>query len=58
MMFHTLDEAVRVMASTLLNKTLPAAQVADIVAFRTSLSGPCPAQQMPRLPPTPGNLID
>lgn len=55
---HTLDEAVRVMAGTQLNKTLPDDQVADIVAFLTSLSGPYPDQQMPRLPATPGDLID
>jgi cytochrome c peroxidase len=34
------------------------AQVADIVAFLVTLSGPFPTQQMPRLPPTPGDLID
>jgi cytochrome c peroxidase len=55
---HTMDEAVRVMASTQLNKTLPDDQVADIVAFLESLTGPFPDQQMPRLPPTPGDLID
>lgn len=55
---HTIDEAVRVMASTQLNKTLTNTQVADIVAFLESLSGPYPNQTMPRLPPTPGDLID
>ena len=55
---HTIDEAVRVMASTQLNRTLEPAQVADIAAFLESLTGPFPDQQMPRLPPTPGNLID
>jgi len=55
---HTIDEAVRVMASTQLNRTLEAAQVADITAFLGSLTGPFPDQQMPRLPPTPGDLID
>jgi cytochrome c peroxidase len=53
-----MDEAVRIMASTQLNQSLSAAQVADIVAFLETLSGPFPTQQMPRLPPTPGDLID
>jgi cytochrome c peroxidase len=55
---HTIDEAVRIMASTQLNQTLSGAQVADIVSFLETLTGPFPAQQMPRLPPTPGDLID
>ncbi len=55
---HTIAEAVQVMASTQLNKTLEAGQVADITAFLESLTGPFPEQQMPRLPPTPGDLID
>jgi cytochrome c peroxidase len=55
---HTIDEAVRVMAGTQLNQTLSDVQVADIVAFLETLSGPFPAQEMPRLPPTPGDLID
>jgi cytochrome c peroxidase len=46
------------MASTQLNKELDDAQVADIVAFLETLTGPFPAQEMPRLPPTPGDLID
>jgi len=54
----TLPEAVRVMASTQLDRTLTDAQVADIVVFFDSLTGPFPAQVMPRLPPTPGDLID
>ena len=55
---HTIDEAVRVMASTQLNKTLTEVEVADIAAFLETLSGPFPVQEMPRLPPTPGDLID
>lgn len=55
---HTMDEAVRVMASTQLNQSLTDAKVADIVAFLETLSGPFPKQEMPRLPPTPGDLID
>lgn len=54
----TLDEAVRVMASTQLDKTLTEKQVADIVAFLESLSGELPAQTLPKLPPTPGDLLD
>ena len=54
----TLPEAVRVMAVTQLNKTLPDAQVDDIVAFLMALSGPFPQQTMPRLPPTPGDLLE
>jgi cytochrome c peroxidase len=45
---HTIGEAVRIMASTQLNKTLSDAQVSDIVVFLESLSGPFPTQQMPR----------
>jgi cytochrome c peroxidase len=55
---HTIGEAVRIMASTQLNKSLSDAQVADIVSFLGALTGPFPVQQMPRLPPTPGDLID
>jgi len=54
----TLPEAVRVMASTQLDKTLGDAEVADIVAFLEALSGPFPQQTMPRLPPTPGDLLE
>jgi cytochrome c peroxidase len=53
----TLPEAVRVMASTQLNRTLTAQQVGDISAFLESLTGPFPEQTMPRLPPTPGSLL-
>ncbi|HHM04975.1 MAG TPA: cytochrome-c peroxidase [Gammaproteobacteria bacterium] len=48
----TLDEAVRVMAKTQLNKDLSDAEVADIVAFLNSLTGEFPAQTLPRLPGT------
>jgi len=54
----TLPEAVRVMGSTQLDKTLDDAEVADIVAFLESLSGQFPQQTMPRLPPTPGDLLE
>ncbi len=53
----TLPDAVRVMASTQLNRTLDERDVDDIVAFLESLTGPFPAQTMPRLPPTPGRLL-
>ncbi len=53
----TLPEAVRVMASTELNRTLTAEQVGDITVFLEALTGPFPRQTMPRLPPTPGDLL-
>lgn len=49
---QTLDEAVRVMAKTQLNKALSEKDVADIVAFLESLSGEFPKVDMPRLPAT------
>lgn len=48
----TLDEAVRVMAKTQLDKTLTDKEVDDIVAFLNSLTGVFPKQEMPRLPQT------
>jgi cytochrome c peroxidase len=45
-----LSEAVRVMASTQLERELSSKEVGDIVAFLKSLSGEYPAQSMPRLP--------
>ena len=50
----TLDEAVKVMAKTQLNKDLNGQEAADIVAFLTALTGEFPAQTMPQLPPTEG----
>jgi len=50
----TLDEAVKVMAKTQLNKDLTDTEVSDIVAFLESLTGEFPRQMMPILPPTPG----
>ena len=47
---ETLDEAVRVMAKTQLNKDLGDSEVNDIVAFLNSLSGDFPKQTMPQLP--------
>ena len=48
----SLDEAVRVMAKTQLNKDLKKKEVADIVAFLNSLTGQFPEQTMPVLPDT------
>lgn len=53
-----LDEAVRVMAKTQLDKSLSDNEVEDIVAFLGALNGDFPAQTMPRLPATPGDLLD
>jgi cytochrome c peroxidase len=53
----TLEEMARLMAKTQLNRDLSAAQAADIAAFLASLTGEFPSQTMPRLPPTPGNLL-
>lgn len=53
----SLDEAVRVMGATQLDKKLTDRQVQDIVVFLESLTGPFPDQVMPHLPPTPGDLL-
>jgi cytochrome c peroxidase len=53
----SVDEAVRVMGKTQLNKELSDAEVQDIVAFLTALDGEFPQQTMPRLPATPGDLL-
>ena len=47
---ETLDEAIRVMAKTQLNKDVSEQQVADIKAFLNSLTGEFPPQTLPRLP--------
>lgn len=52
-----LDEAVRVMAKTQLNKELSEEQVADLVAFLNSLTGEFPEQTMPRLPSNPNTTV-
>ena len=52
-----LDEAVRLMAKTQLNKELSDADVEDIVAFLGALTGPYPEITMPRLPATAGTSI-
>lgn len=53
----TLDEAVRVMAKTQLNKDLADAEVLNIVAFLKTLTGEMPRQTMPVLPPTEGMTL-
>ena len=53
----TIPEAVRVMASTQLNRNLSKEQTDDIAAFLESLTGAFPNQTMPHLPPTPGDLL-
>ena len=53
----SLDEAVRVMGKTQLNRDLSDTQVQDIVAFLGALDGEFPQQTMPRLPATPGDLL-
>lgn len=53
----TLDEAVRVMAKTQLDRDLSEQQVVDIVAFLDSLTGEFSEQTLPRLPQTVGHWI-
>lgn len=53
----TLDQAVRVMAKTQLDKDLSNEEVNDIVAFLDALTGEFPKQSMPTLPPTPGKTF-
>jgi len=53
----TLDEAVRVMAKTQLNKDLTPEEVTAIVAFLNSLTGEFPKQKMVSLPPTPNETL-
>lgn len=55
----TLDEAVRVMAKSQLDRVLSEAEVADIVAFLNGLSGEFPTISLPRLPETAnGTLLE
>jgi len=53
----TLDEAVRVMAKTQLDKELTDEQTADLVAFLNGLTGEFPQLAMPRLPGTPNMSV-
>ncbi|ALP52158.1 cytochrome C peroxidase [Candidatus Tenderia electrophaga] len=54
---QTLDEAVRVMAKTQLDRALNDQEVADMVAFLNSLTGEFPDITLPRLPDTPNSSI-
>jgi len=54
---NDLSEAVRVMASSQLNKKLAEKEVDDIVAFLGALTGEYPQITMPRLPATSGTSI-
>ncbi len=54
---NDLSEAVRVMAKLQLNKELSDADVKDIVAFLTTLTGEYPEIIMPRLPATSGHSL-
>jgi len=53
----TIQEMVRLMASVQLGKDLSPADVENIAAFLTSLTGEFPKELLPRLPPTPGDLL-
>ncbi len=54
----SLPEVVRIMTTLQLDKNLTTEEVADIVAFLESLTGEFPEQMMPRLPATPGDLLE
>jgi cytochrome c peroxidase len=54
---NDLHEAVRIMAKTQLNRDLADADVEDIVAFMTALTGEYPVIIMPRLPATTGTSL-
>lgn len=53
----SIAEATRVMASTQLGRELTSDQADDIATFLAALTGEFPPQAMPRLPPTPGDLL-
>lgn len=53
----SLDEAIKVMAKTQLNKELSDQQVKQIKAFLETLTGPFPEQSLPRLPGTMGKSL-
>jgi len=54
----SLPEAIRVMGKTQLDRDLDPTTVADIAAFLDGLNGRFPEQTMPRLPATPGDLVN
>jgi len=53
----SLDEAVRVMAASQLDKQLSDDEIGEIVAFLEALTGEFPAQTMPRLPGISGSSL-
>ncbi len=53
----TLEEAVKVMAKTQLNKDLSDEDAKNITAFLDALTGEFPEQTLPRLPMTPGTTL-
>ena len=53
----TLEEAVRVMAKTQLNRDLSKQEVSDLVAFLGALTGEYPEITMPRLPASVGSTV-
>jgi cytochrome c peroxidase len=53
----TLSEAVRLMERTELNLPLSDREVQDIIAFLENLTGHFPTQTMPRIPPTPNDVV-
>lgn len=53
----TLEEAVKVMAKTQLNKDLAATEIMEIVAFLNTLTGKFPEQTLPRLPETKNRSV-
>lgn len=54
----TLEEAVRVMVKTELDKELTDQQLSDIISFLNTLTGEFPEQRMPRLPATPNGALE
>lgn len=54
---RTLEEAVKVMGKTQLDKDLSDKEVASLVAFLNSLTGTVPPQTMPNLPPTHNHTV-
>jgi cytochrome c peroxidase len=54
----TIPEMVRLMAKVQLGTDLQDARVVEISAFLASLTGEFPKETMPRLPPTPGDLLE
>ncbi|MGZ8216295.1 cytochrome-c peroxidase [Methylomagnum sp.] len=54
---QNLEDAVRIMAKTQLNKDLTTEQTGDIVAFLNALNGEFPKIEMPRLPGYPNTAF-